>query len=98
MNWKKLTIGITLTNLLAWVLIEVWSRLYASSNVAGAAAFLIGFHLLGYYVIVIASKVPKQLQKPESIAPHNCPSHDWQKHKYSPNAEQCIKCGAERGV
>lgn len=97
MNWKKLTIGITIVNLLGWILIELWAKRYSGSNIEDGSAFLIGLHLLGYYIILIASRVPVTPPEDKPIKPHNCPGHDWQTHKYSTTQEQCTKCGAERG-
>ncbi len=98
MNWKRLIIWITIVNLLGWGLIELWAKRYASMSISGAAAFLIGFHLTTYYLIVLASLPSSKKDEKEKITPVNCPSHDWQRHKYGNNQEQCTKCGAERGT
>lgn len=97
MNWKKLIIGITIVNAIGWLLLELWSARYADSNIDAGAGWMIAIHLLGYYIIVIGSKIPSPEPKKEPISPVNCPSHDWQTQKYSNDTEVCVKCGAERG-
>lgn len=91
MNWKKLTIGITLVNVLGWILLELWSFRYADSNISGGSGTMIFLHLLMYYIIVILSRIPDEIDKP------NC-DHDWQPAKYSDDYETCVKCNADRGI
>lgn len=100
MNWKQLTVLITLVNILAWGLIEFWSYRYAESNIDAAAGFLIFIHLLGYYIIVIASRFKVEPKKePIIYTPANCPGHDWQPKEHSvAYTEKCVICQAERGV
>lgn len=97
MNWKKLTIGVTIVNILAWVLLEIWSFRYADSNVNLGAGWLVIIHLIGYYIIVIGSKLPKPLPEKEPITPANCPGHDWQNNEYSNALQKCVICEAKRG-
>lgn len=99
MNWKKLIIGITTVNLFGWIMLELWSKRYATSNISIGAGILIFTHLVGYYIIVLASRI-KVKPAPEKITPLNCPGHDWQKDEYSSEhykKETCVKCGAKRG-
>ncbi len=97
MNWKKLTIGITIVNIFAWIMLEIYSNRYSGTNVEIGAGLLIFCHILAYYIIVIASRTPKK-EEEIKITPQNCKEHDWQKHKYSERQQQCVKCLAERGI
>jgi hypothetical protein len=100
MNWKKLTIGITIVNAFAWGMLELFSYRYAGTNIEVGAGLLVAIHIIGYYIISIASVVPPPPVKEEEvkITPQNCKDHDWQKHKYSDRQQQCVRCGAERGA
>jgi len=93
MNWKRLSVLITLVNLLGWLLIEIWSYRYADRNISVAASWLIALHLFGYYLVATLSHVPKSF---DDITPLNCPGHDWQ--KYGHFSERCTKCMAERTI
>lgn len=97
MNWKKLTIGITIVNIFALGMIELWGKRYSGTNIEVGAGFLVALHIFGYYFICIASRTPVK-EEEIKITPQNCKNHDWQKHKYSDSQQQCVRCGAERGI
>ena len=95
MNYKKLLLGITITNLLAWVMLEIWRHIYSGTVVQIGAGLLAAVQVLAYYIIIIDANKHKTPEKVE-ITPANC-NHDWQPHQYGRNSEQCIICKAERG-
>ncbi len=98
MNYKKLFIGITISNLFAWAMVELWLNRYANTEASTGVIFLIILQLGMYYIsFIISSGVIKEEEVIVKITPLNCPGHDWQPHQYSTRSEQCIICNAERG-
>jgi hypothetical protein len=102
MNWKTLIKGLTIVNLLGWLLIELWSARYADSNIKIGSGWMIAIQLLGYYIAVVGSNSPKKepvikTVKTVPITPENCPNHDWQLsvEGYGQN-EDCVICKASR--
>ncbi len=57
MNWKRITIWVTIVNILGWLLLELWMARYAEGNAEGGAGFLVFLHLFGYYIIAICSNM-----------------------------------------
>lgn len=99
MNYKKLFIGITIANIFAWAMVELWINRYADTLASGGATALIIVQIIGYYLaFVLSADTPtKPKEEKEPITPANCPGHDWQQNKYSKTQEECMICGAERG-
>lgn len=85
MNYKKLIIGITIVNLFAWGILEVWGRRYAGTNIEIGAGILVFLHIAGYYIICISSikKAEKLLGgviKPKTQNENNRNRNNEQKH------------------
>lgn len=100
MNWKKLLLGITAVNLIAWAGLELYWHRYADSDINVGAGCMVFAQLVAYYVVAIGSVVPESQPKMDEnfkFKPHNCPGHQWFQHPYNTNAEECIVCKAERG-
>lgn len=96
MNYKKLIIGLTVINIIAFAILELWIYRYSGGVAEIGAGVIVGLHILGYYVVVIASGVP-EVEKEKVIDKSNC-EHRWEPAVYSPNNEEnCIVCDARRG-
>ena len=92
-NWIKLIFGITIINLLGWLLLELWIYRYANTNGTYGAAWLTITQLIGYYLILIFSRIDNLI-----VLPIDCPKaeHQWELSHTDSSKEECLYCTAQR--
>lgn len=90
-DYKKLALWITVANVIAWLLLELWIQAYSDRTGSAGAAFLVFLQIAAYYAIVTAAKLDKNDVNNKIDKINRC-KHHWVEHWDDRNYRDAVYC------